>query len=87
MIKEGFVLRQMPGMNLVMPTGSRVKDFGGALMLNETGALIFSSLKEGGSIDETVQRILDTYDVDEAKARADVLKTVTALKEAGVIAE
>ena len=40
MIKSGFVLRKMPGMNLVMPTGDNVKRFNGALMLNDTGAIV-----------------------------------------------
>ena len=40
-IKEGFILRKVPGMNLVMPTGKNVKDFNGSLMLNDTGAFLF----------------------------------------------
>lgn len=85
MIKEGFVLRKMPGMNLVMPTGANVKEFKGALMLNDTGALIFSELKSGRTIEETAVTLTHEYDVTPEKAKSDVEKTIASLKEAGVI--
>lgn len=84
MIKEGFVLRKMPGMNLVMPTGANVKEFKGALVLNDTGALIFSELKSGKTIEETAQSLTREYDVTLEKAKRAVEKTVASLKEAGV---
>ena len=84
-IKEGFVLRKMPGMNLVMPTGANVKEFKGALVLNDTGALIFSELKSGRTIEETAETLTREYDVTLEKAKSDVEKTIASLKEAGVI--
>ena len=85
MIKEGFVLREMPGMNLVMPTGTNVKKFKGAIMLNDTGALIFSELKSGKTIEETAKVLTQEYDVTLEKATSDIEKTIASLKEAGVV--
>ena len=85
MIKEGFVLRKMPGINIVMPTGRNVKEFNGALMLNETGAFIFEKLKEGANAEETAEYLAEEYEVNAEKAREDVLKTVASLREAGVV--
>lgn len=85
MIKEGFVLRKMPGMNLIMPTGNMVKEFNGALMLNDTGALIFEKLKDGVSTDEIAVCVTDEYDVSLEKAKESVQKTVDSLAEAGVL--
>lgn len=87
MIREGFVLRKMPGMNLVMPTGANVKAFGGALILNDTGALIYSALAEGKTVEEAAAKLAEEYDVSEAKAKEDVIKTLHSLKEAGVWAD
>lgn len=84
MIKEGFVLRKMPGMNLVMPTGENVKQFQGALMLNDTGAFIFEALSAGKTAEEAAQMLTQEYDVSREKALADVQKTVDSLKDAGV---
>ena len=85
MIKKGFVLRKMPGMNLVMPTGENVKEFQGALMLNDTGALIFEALNDGKTMEEAAERLTREYDVSLEKALAGVQKTLASLREAGVV--
>lgn len=84
MIKEGFVLRKMPGMNLVMPAGENVKTFNGALMLNDTGALVFEELKKNSSAEDIAKRLTEEYNVSLEQALADVQKTIDTLKEAGV---
>lgn len=84
MIKEGFVLRKMPGMNLVMPAGDNVKTFNGALMLNDTGALVFEELKKNNTAEYIARRLTEEYNVSLEQALADVQKTIDSLKEAGV---
>ncbi len=83
-IKDGFILRKVPGMNLVMPTGRNVKKFNGSLMLNDTGAFIFERLQKGGTPEDTAQALTQEYDVDLKTASADVQKTIDSLVEAGV---
>ena len=83
-IKDGFILRKVPGMNLVMPTGKNVKDFQGSLMLNDTGAFIFERLQKGNTAEEIVQAMTAEYDVTPETASADVQNTVASLIEAGV---
>lgn len=83
-IKEGFILRKVPGMNLVMPTGKNVKSFNGSLMLNDTGAFIFERLQKGSTPEETVQALTQEYDVSLDIASTDVQKTIDSLIEAGV---
>ena len=83
-IKDGFILRKVPGMNLVMPTGKNVKSFNGSLMLNDTGAFIFERLQKGSTADETAQALTQEYDVALDTASADVKNTVASLIEAGV---
>ena len=84
MIKEGFVLRKMPGMNLVMPIGENVKTFNGALMLNDTGALVYEELSKNSSTEEIARRLTEEYNVSLEQAVADVKKTIDTLREAGV---
>lgn len=84
MIKEGFVLRNLAEMNLIMPTGDNVKDFNGALMLNEIGAFIFSELKSGRTIDEIAELLTKEYVVPFEKAKTDIIKTIDILKEARI---
>lgn len=83
-IKEGFVLRKMFDNNIVMPTGTEVKDFHGVLVLNDTGALIYEQFRAGKSVEEAAKALTVVYDVTLEKALDDVQKTVTDLQEAGV---
>ena len=83
-IKDGFVLRKVPGMNLVMPTGKNVKKFNGSLMLNDTGAFIFEHLQKGSTPEETAQALTQEYDVSLDTASADVQNTINSLIESGV---
>jgi len=83
-IKNGFILRKVPGMNLVMPTGKNVKEFNGSLMLNDTGAFIYEKLQKGATPDETAQALTQEYDVSLDIASTDVQKTIDSLIEAGV---
>ena len=83
---KDFVLRKVGDINVVLPTGLQVKDFGGALNLNDTAALIFKQLQAGKTAEEAAAALVDEYDVTPEKALADVQKTIDSLREAGVVA-
>ena len=85
-LKEDFVLRKVCGVNVVLPSGLKVKDFGGALNLNDTAALIFEQLQAGKTAEEAAAALVAAYDVTPEKALADVQKTIDLLREAGVVA-
>jgi len=83
-IRDGFILRKLPGMNLVMPTGKNVKTFNGSLVLNDTGAFIFENLQKGNDPEQTAEALTREYDVSFNTASTDVQNTVKSLIEAGV---
>ena len=85
-MNKDFVLRRVCGLNVVLPTGANVKDFGGALNLNDTAALIFEQLQAGKTVEETVSALVAAYDVTPETALADVQETIGSLREAGVVA-
>ena len=85
-LNKDFVLREVCGLNVVLPTGANVKDFGGALNLNDTGALIFEQLQAGKTVEETATALVAVYDVTLETALADVQDTIESLREAGVVA-
>ena len=85
-LNKGFVLRKVCGLNVVLPTGSNVKDFGGALNLNDSAALIYEQLQAGKTVEEAAAALEAAYDVTPETALADVQETVNSLREAGVVA-
>lgn len=83
---KDFVLRKVCGLNVVLPTGTNVKDFGGALNLNDTAALIYEQLEAGKTAEEAAAALTEAYDVTPETALADVQETIGLLREAGVVA-
>ena len=84
-LKKDFVLRKVCGLNVVLPTGANVKDFGGALNLNDSAALIYEQLQAGKSVEEAAVALMEAYDVTPETALADVQETIESLREAGVV--
>ena len=85
-LNKDFVLRKVCGVNVVLPAGLQVKDFGGALVLNDTGALIYEQLEAGKTAEEAAAALTEAYDVTPETALADVQETINSLREAGVVA-
>ena len=84
-LNKDFVLRKVCGLNVVLPTGANVRDFGGALNLNDTAALIYEQLQAGKSVEEAAAALVAAYNVTRETALADVQETIGSLREAGVV--
>ena len=79
-IKEGFLLHQVAGQTVVLPTGGEL-DLNVMITLNETGAFLWERLQ-----DETdAAALVREYDVDEATARRCVDAFVDKLNENGFL--
>lgn len=85
-IKEGFVLREVAGQNIVIATGEASKDFNGMIKLNETGRVIWDSLAAGKSNQEIADDLTSSYNVAPEKALADVEKFVDQAAARGFLA-
>lgn len=85
-LKGGFVLREVAGSCVVVPTGGAL-DFNGMITLNETGEVLWKVLEKGADEDKLVAALLSEYDVDEATARLGVVSFIAKLKEHGFIEE
>ena len=82
-IKNGFVVREVGGENVVVPVGEMSKVFHGMINLNETGAFLWKFFSEEHTLEEGVAALLNEYDVDEAVARGDVEKFVETIETHG----
>ena len=71
-IKEGFILRNVAGSDVVVPIGQATLDFNGMMNLNETGAFLFNKMIEGTTREDLIKDLTNEYDVDEETATKDV---------------
>ncbi|MDY2841526.1 MAG: PqqD family protein [Candidatus Borkfalkiaceae bacterium] len=84
-IKEGFILREVAGSYLVVAVGKAVKEFGGVVNLNETGAFLWKLLEKSSTESEMVDALLSEYEVDRDTAEKDVKAFTDKLMEAKLV--
>lgn len=84
-IKDGYVLREVAGSNIVVPLGGNQVSFNGIMTLNPVGTLVWKCLEKGADIDEIVNAVLDVYDIDEATAKRDINIYVQKLREKDIV--
>ena len=79
-LKEGFLLREVAGQTVVLPTGGDL-DLNMMITLNETAKFLWEKLEN--EIDEAglVSALMAEYEVDEETAKASVIGFVAKLKE------
>ena len=86
-IKSDFLLREIAGVNIVVPIGGRVIDFKGLMMLNDLGALIWNKLQNESTFDEILGSILENYDIDTEVAKSDLEEFLALVKKNGALDE
>ncbi len=84
-IKEGYILRNVAGYNVVVPVGDAALDFNGMINLNETGAFLWKAMTEETDEKTLVSALLEEYDTNEETAAADVAAFVKKMRDAELI--
>ena len=70
-LKEGFILREVAGETVVIPSGKEL-DLNMMITLNDTGAFLWQRLERGCEKETLVSELLGEYEVDECTARSAV---------------
>ena len=85
-IKEGFELRSICGVEIIIAHGVENIDFTKVISLNESAALLWRAIADKDfSLDTLVEITLDNYEVDEDTARHDCEELIASWKEQGFI--
>ena len=84
-IKKEFVLREIAGEYIIIPTGSTALEFNGLITVNEVGVLLWKMLQDEVSMEQLVQGVLAEYDVEEAVAREDIQEFLDDLIKGGIL--
>jgi hypothetical protein len=86
-VEKEFVLREIAGDYIIIPTGKTVLEFNGLVTVNEVGVSLWKMLQEDISFDGLVEGILEEYDVDEAVAREDIREFLDRMIDSGILAK
>ena len=83
-IREGFLMRNVAGKNIVVSVGAEV-NFSGMLTLNDTGVFFWNLLKEGTDKEKMLEAVLSEYDVDKETAIKDIDNFIEKLKANSIL--
>ena len=86
-IKNGFVLREVCGENVIVGEGLGAVNFGKLLALNETAAWLWKAAMAMGdfSVEQLAERLCEEYDVTPEQAQQDVAAILQQWQEVGVV--
>ena len=84
-ISKDFIMREIAGDHVIVPTGSTVMDFNGLIMVNELGAFLWERLQQETTLEELTKNVLDEYEDDENTAGQDIEEFINKLKEGGIL--
>ncbi len=85
-IKDGYILREVAGSNIVVPVGTQVS-FNGIMTLNDVGTFIWRLLESenGVSRDEIIDAVLAEYDASREAVEKDVDRYLLKLRAQNLI--
>lgn len=86
-IDKNFVLREIAGEYIIIPTGRTALEFNGLITVNEVGMELWKMLQEDVTFDDLLNGILEEYDVDENAAREDIQEFLARLVKGGILTE
>lgn len=85
-IKEGFVLRQMCGENIVAGEGLQHINFNKLISLNESATFLWKELVgKDFTTEEMAKLLIDRYEIDEQLALSDSQKLIGSWIEIGLV--
>lgn len=84
-IKDGFILRNVGGQNVVVALGEASRSFNGLIRLNETGSFLWKQLGHDMTEEELCAALLAEYDVTPEQAAADVARFIETLGKAALL--
>lgn len=84
-IIKDFILREIAGEYVLVPTGETAQTFNGMLTLSPSAAFIWEHLEKVNSLEEMISSILDEFEIDETTARTETIGFITSLLQAGLI--
>lgn len=86
-IVPGFLVREIAGETIAIPSGEAAHRISGLVALNGSGKYLFELLQADQTQERLVNALMDTYDVDFATAQADVTEFLALLQEHDMLAD
>ena len=84
-VNSDFVMRNIAGENILVPTGEAAEKFNGMITMNEVAAFMWQNIDEVETKEDLVKMVLDEFEVDEETATRDVENFINELSSINMI--
>ena len=86
-IVPGFIVREIAGDTVAIPSGAAASKLSGLIALNGSGKFLFDLLQTPQTEDTLLKAMLDTFDIDSDTALADIREFLDTLRGGGILVE
>lgn len=84
-IEKSFVLREIAGEYIIVPTGSTALDFNGLITVNEVGMFLWNLLQSEVTMEDLIRKTMEEYEVDRETVKGDIEEFLEKLKANGIL--
>lgn len=84
-VKMQLLKREIGGESFLIPLGKAVYDSNGMFVLTELGAFLRDRIPGAETVEELVKAVCEEYEVDEARAEADIRRFIEKLQSMGIL--
>lgn len=84
-IAKEFILRDIAGDYVLVPTGATTQEFNGLITLTGTAKFIWENIEKVDSLEEMIEKILEEYEIDKETAVKDAVAFIGQLVQAGFV--
>lgn len=84
-IAKEFILREIAGECMLVPTGDTTREYNGLITLSDTARFIWENLEKADSLDQLIEMEMEAYEIDEETARQDAVKFISQLLGRGFV--
>ena len=84
-IAKEFILREIAGECVLVPTGATTQEFNGLITMSDTARFIWEHIEQAESLEDMIEMILEEYEIDEETARKDAVGFISQLLQAGFV--
>lgn len=80
-IVSGFIVRQIAGETVAIPSGNSAHRLSGLIALNDSGQFLFELLQTEQTEESLTNALLENFEVDPDTAKQDVTDFISMLRE------
>ena len=84
-IQKDFIMREIGGDHIIIPTGKSALEFNGLITINEVGVFLWDLLQQDVSMEDLVHGLLSEYEVEEEVAREDIQEFLDTLVKGKIL--